>query len=244
MANVHSIETFSGVDGPGIRYVLFLQGCNMQCLYCHNADAISQREAKLMTVEEIVEDFRHYQNFYQNGGGITLSGGEPLLQVKFIIELFRLLKSEGVHTCIETQGSLFQNNAEIEELISLTDLFIVDLKGSDEGQAFSISRCGIRRTLIFLNYLNQLNKKVIITYVLLPTLNDREKDCQQLANILFQYNDRNVSFKVLPYHRLGVHKWKDMGIEYTLDHIEEPTQLAVHEFLSKIRTYLLKQKSL
>lgn len=240
IAKVHSIETFSGVDGPGLRYVLFLQGCNMQCQFCHNADAIPQQGGMVMTVEEIVEDYHHYQNFYRNGGGITLSGGEPLMQAGFVLELFRLLKKEGVHTCIETQGSLFRKTPLMEEIVSLTDLFIVDLKGSDEEKALQMSRCGIQKTLEFLAYLNEQQKKFIITYVLLPTMNDREQDASQLATILSQYDATHMTFKVLPYHRFGTQKWDVVGIPYTLHHIEEPTPLAVHTFLSKIRTYLLK----
>ncbi len=241
IANVHSIETFSGVDGPGLRYVLFLQGCNRQCLFCHNADTIPIHGGKQMTLEAILDDFRQYQHFYRNKGGITVSGGEPLLQAEFIVELFRILKKEGFHTCIETQGSLFTPNPLMQELVELTDLFIVDLKGSCNEQAMEISNGTIDRTLAFLSYLNSNGKTFQVTYVLLPTLNDREQDAQQLANILSNYQDDLMTFRVLPYHKLGIQKWNDIGIKYRLDSIQEPTPHEVHTFLSKIRTYLHKR---
>lgn len=240
IANYHSIETFSSVDGPGVRYVLFLQGCNMNCKYCHNIDTVPITKNKQISVDEVVNDYLKYSKFYKNGG-ITISGGEPLLQVDFIIALFKELKKHNVHTCIETQGSLFRKNQNIQELISLTDLFIVDLKGVDN--KFSTEICGqkIDNTLMFLDHLNKINSKFLLTYVLMPGLNDDEYCIKMLASILGRFDISNRSFKVNRYRRLGVDKWKNLNLEYKLDHLLEPSKKDVEIFVNKVKTELLRQ---
>ncbi len=233
IGNYHSIETFSGVDGPGIRYVIFLQGCNMKCKFCHNIDATIMRENKSITVDEVVNDYLKYKSFYNNGG-ITISGGEPLLQIDFIIELFKKLKEFGVHTCIETQGSLFKNDQKFNELINLTDLFIVDLKGVNDAKALNISGVKLMASLMFLKHLEKLEKKYAITYVMLPGVNDQEEDIIGLANIL---NDlKHASFSVLPYHKLGVSKWEKLNMKYELENLTSPSNKDVEEFVKKVKS--------
>jgi pyruvate formate lyase activating enzyme len=234
IANYHSIETFSGVDGPGIRYVLFLQGCNMQCKFCHNADTIPNIKNKSITVEEVVQDYLKYKNFYVKGGGITVTGGEPFMQIDFIIELFEALKKHGVHTCIETQGSLFNENEKFKRLINCTDLFLVDLKGVDNAHAKDICGYEISGSFKFLSYLNSINHKFCISYVLLPGMNDDEICVEKLANILKKYDPTNMAFKVLPYHKLGIEKWDAMNIKYQLRHLLEPTKVDVEAFIKRI----------
>lgn len=234
IANYHSIETFSGVDGPGIRYVLFLQGCNLRCKFCHNADTIPNFKNKSISVEEVVEDYLKYQSFYLKGGGITITGGEPLLQMDFIISLFTELKKYNVHTCIETNGTLYNDNAKYRRLIELTDLFLVDLKGVDNLHALSISGSIITPTLKFLNYLDTNNRKFCVTYVLLPGLNDDDYCVERLAHILKTYQPHNMSFKVLPYHKLGVEKWLKINVPYQLNELEEPKHEDVENFVRKI----------
>lgn len=236
IANYHSIETFSGVDGPGIRYVLFLQGCNLRCKFCHNADTIPHVKNKMISVSEVVEDYLKYKDFYGRGGGITISGGEPLLQTNFIISLFTELKKHNVHTCIQTQGTLYTDHPKYKKLVELTDLFMVDLKGVDDQYALSICGSGVSSTLRFLKYLNENNRKFCISYVLLPGINDNDYCVDRLANILKDFNPMNMSFKVAPYHRLGVQKWAKLNIKYQLEDLAEATHEDVEMFVRKIET--------
>lgn len=240
IANYHSIETFSSLDGPGIRYVLFLQGCNFSCKFCHNVDTIPTLCNKQITDEEVVKDYLKYSKFYKNGG-ITISGGEPLMQTNFIIELFKKLKEFNVHTCIETNGSLFNESNTLKNLVELTDLFLVDLKGVDNEHSLPICGNEIDNTLLFFEYLNKVNKKFSITYVLLPGINDDNYCVEKLATLLNKFNDRNRSFKILPYRLLGVEKWKQLNLEYQLEHLLEPRKEDVEVFVKRVKIEMLKQ---
>lgn len=234
IGNFHSIETFSSVDGPGIRYVLFLQGCNLLCQYCHNPDMIEIKKNKAISVEEVVADYKKYATFYRNGG-ITVSGGEPLLQIDFLIELFRELKKINVHTCIETQGTLFYEGDKYRELISLTDLFLVNLKGVDN--KYSVDICGVKidKTLEFLSYLDKINHKFTITYVLLPEMNDNDYCANELAKIISSYKKDNVTYQVLPYHNMGMEKWDKLNMRYLLRDLREPKKQEVEVFAKKVK---------
>jgi len=236
IANVHSVETFSSLDGPGIRYVLFLQGCNMACKYCHNVDTTIRSTNKQMSVDDVVEDYMKYKVFYKKGG-ITVSGGEPLLQYKFIIELFKRLKEYGVHTAIQTQGSVYRDTPMYNQLISLTDLFIIDLKGVNNFEAFRITGAKIDNTFKLFNKLDSLNKQFLITYVLLPGINNANTMAKEMAQILNKYNNENYEFKILPYDKLGKAKWEKLGKTYELEHIEEATKKDVLLFLEEVRKY-------
>ena len=236
IANVHSIETFSSVDGPGIRYVLFLQGCNMFCKFCHNIDTTVKTDNSLMTVDEVVEDFLKYKAFYIKGG-ITVSGGEPFLQTHFIVELFKKLKQLGVHTAIETQGSIYRDIPMYDELFEVTDLFIVDLKGVNNEDAKFISGVKIDNTFKMLEKLNSLNKKFLITYVLLPNVNNSSDHVRQIVDILNKYDANNFDFKVLVHHKLGLEKWKKLNFNYELDHVREATKEDIRLFLDEVNKY-------
>ena len=241
IGNYHSIETFSSVDGPGIRYVLFLQGCNMLCKFCHNADMIAIKNNKQITVEEVIADFSKYQVFYKNGG-ITVSGGEPLLQLDFLIELFRELKKMNIHTCIETQGSLYVDNEKYKELISLTDLFLVNLKGVNNEYAVDISGVKIDKTFVFLERLNNNDTKFVITYVLLPGINDNDFCSDELGKIIASFREDNMTFQVLPYHSMGIEKWDKLNIKYLLRDLPEPKKVDVDEFVSRVKNAIDKYR--
>lgn len=243
IANYHSIETFSSLDGPGIRYVLFLQGCNFNCKFCHNVDTVPMISNKQITVNEVVKDYLKYISFYRKGG-ITISGGEPLLQIDFIFELFKKLKEHGVHTCIETQGSLFKNTAKYRELISVTDLFLVDVKGVDDQHAIDICGKDMKKTFEFLDFLDKNGSAFTVTYVLLPGLNDDDYCVEQLARLLNQYHGDNRNLKVLPYRRLGVEKWKSLNLEYELEDLLEPTKEEASLFSKKVKIEMLRQIAL
>jgi pyruvate formate lyase activating enzyme len=241
IANYHSIETFSSVDGPGIRYVLFLQGCNLLCPYCHNPDATLKKNSLTISTDEVVNDYHKYASFYAHGG-LTVSGGEPLLQPDFLIDLFMKLKQNDVHTCIETQGTLFCEDAKFEQLISLTDLFIVNLKATGNAEAQNLFGCSLDRTLAFLDYLNVHGRKFQITYVLIPSVNDSVETLRSLGRLISGYDPKLMSFQMLPFHQLGKDKWKQSGLKYTFEDIREATSDDVRRAMGII-TSEMKEKS-
>ena len=175
-ANIHSIESFGNVDGPGIRYVIFFQGCMLRCKYCHNPDTwkMHNPNAKVMTVDQLVKEIVKYRNFFEasEGGGVTVSGGESLLQLDFVLELFRRLKKLGINTCVDTCGGFYVNtptmNEKILELISLTDLFLMDLKHIDDEQHIRLTKRTNKNILQFARFLSDNGAKMWIRHVLVP----------------------------------------------------------------------------
>lgn len=226
-ANVHSIETFGTFDGPGIRYVLFLQGCPFKCQYCHNRDTWSTEQNQRKSVNEILSDFEKYSHFYKNGG-ITVSGGEPLLQINFLIELFKKAKERNIHTCLDTSGGTYheRHNERFTELMKYTDLVLLDIKEINEEKHVSLTKQSNKQVLSFARFLDELRKKVIIRYVLVPTITDDEKDLLELRQFLDTLSNV-INIEVLPYHKSGISKWKSLGVTYELEHIIEPTKKMV-----------------
>lgn len=223
IGNVHSIETFGAFDGPGVRYILFLQGCPFKCQFCHNRDTWSVKENTLMTVDEIVADFKKYEKFYEKGG-ITVSGGEPLLQLPFLIELFKEFKKMGVHTTIDTSAACFdvRRSDEFKELMKYTDLILLDIKQiNDEKHKVLVGQSN-KRVLDFAKFLDELNVKVNTRHVLVPGVNNDPKDLKDLRTFLDSLNNV-VNIDVLPYHTKGKVKWEVLGFTYPLEGIEPPT---------------------
>jgi pyruvate formate lyase activating enzyme len=224
LANVHSIETFGAFDGPGIRYVLFLQGCPFQCQYCHNRDTWSTTQNKTMSVNDVLSDFEKYSHFYKKGG-ITVSGGEPLLQINFLIELFKTAKERNIHTCLDTSGGSYhkRNDALFHELMKYTDLVLLDIKHIDDTKHQVLTKSSNQHVLEFAKLLDLLHKKVIIRHVLVPTLTDNESDLKNLRLFLDELTNV-IGIEVLPYHKTGIKKWNELGFTYELTHIDEPTK--------------------
>ncbi len=228
-ANVHSVETFGAFDGPGIRYVLFLQGCPFQCQYCHNRDTWTTSSNKMMTVDDVLREYQKYSHFYKKGG-ITVSGGEPLLQIGFLTELFKKAKEKNIHTCIDTSGGSYhvRNDEIFHELLKYTDLILLDIKHIDDQKHLALTKSSNKQVLSFAKLLDSLNKSVIIRHVLVPTLTDDESDLKKLR--LFLDSLTNViKIEVLPYHKVGIKKWNELGFKYELDHIEEPNQALIDQ---------------
>ena len=224
MGKIHSIETFGAVDGPGIRFVIFMQGCPMRCQYCHNPDTWDMHAGKDYSVEQLLEQIRKYTHYFGKDGGVTVSGGEPMLQIDFLIKLFKILKAENIHTCIDTSGVLFNpaNTEKIEELLKYTDLVLLDIKHINPIKHKSITGFDNNNVLKFAKFLNALNKPVWIRYVLVPTLTDDTQSLIELKTFLNTLiNIKKI--EVLPYHSLGVSKYDQMGIDYPLRHIQQPT---------------------
>lgn len=218
---IHSIESFGTVDGPGIRFVVFMQGCPLKCKYCHNRDTWNLEGGHTISVKELVKEVMHYKSYIDNsGGGVTVSGGEPLLQAGFVTELFKELKKEKIHTALDTAGSLPITD-EIKELLSYTDLVLLDIKHIDNEKAIKLTGSPNKNNLNFAKYLNEINKPVWIRQVLVPGYTDDESDLLKLKEFINGLkNVENV--EILPYHNLGKFKWKELGENYELENVIPP----------------------
>ena len=214
-AKVHSIESFGTVDGPGIRFVLFLQGCHLQCKYCHNRDTWDMNGGEYKSLDDIFEKILKYKNYIYPNGGVTVTGGEPLLQVKFLIELFEKLKKANIHTCIDTSG-MVTLTPDIKKLLSLTDLVLLDIKHINSDKCKNLVGLGNEKELAFARYLSDNNIHMWIRQVLVPEYTDDEQDLLQLKDFIDSLNTVD-KIEVLPYHDMGKYKWEKLGLKYQLD---------------------------
>ena len=237
---IHSIESFGSVDGPGVRYILFLHGCPLRCKYCHNPDTwANSKETMEMTPQEALEKALKYKTYWGNEGGITISGGEPLLQIDFLIELFKLAKKEGINTCIDTSGANFTREepffSKFNELMKYTDLLLLDIKHIDSQKHKELTGKPNDNILDMARYLSSINKPVWIRHVLVPQRSDDEEDLKCLD--AFVKTLHNVKrFEVLPYHTLGAYKWKELGMEYPLEGIEPPDKETIERANALLHT--------
>ena len=221
VAKVHSIESFGTVDGPGIRFVLFLQGCHLKCKYCHNRDTWSIHSGEYKTLDEIFDKIMRCKNYIYPRGGVTISGGEPLLQPQFIIELFKKLKKEGIHTCIDTSGNL-PLSENIKKVLELTDLVLLDIKHIDDEKCKELVGKGNKFELEFARYLSENNKKMWIRQVLVPGYTDDEKDLVKLKEFLATLKTVE-KVQILKYHSMGKYKWEKLGQKYELEGVRDAT---------------------
>lgn len=222
-AKVHSIESFGTVDGPGIRFVLFLQGCHLQCKYCHNRDTWDINGGEYKSVDEIVEKINRYKNYIiPSGGGITVTGGEPLMQASFVLELFKKLKENGIHTCVDTSG-MFALTDGIKEVLKYTDLVLLDIKHIDDEKCKELVGVSNKKELEFARYLSDNNIKMWIRQVLVPGYTDDGQDLLKLKNFLSTLKTVE-KIQILPYHNLGKYKWEKLGLEYPLEGVREANQ--------------------
>lgn len=234
---IHSLETFGTVDGPGIRFVLFLQGCALRCRYCHNPDSWDTQAGTARSVDDILAEIEPYVEYYKSsGGGITVTGGEPTLQAPFVAELFRGCKERwGLHTALDSSG--FCDPSHAEQLLSVTDLVLLDLKFMDREGHSALTGQPNDRILAFAKHLSHKGKKMWIRRVLVPGLTDKEEDLIALGRFLKEL-DGVEKLEVLPYHRMGEYKWQQLGIPYSLENIPEPEPEDVdraHRLISEAR---------
>lgn len=227
LGNIHSVESFGSADGPGVRYIVFLKGCNMRCKYCHNPDTWAKEGGTMQTPEEVLNKALRYKAYWKNNGGITVSGGEALLQIEFVTELFRLAKEKGVHTCLDTSGNPFTREepffTKFNELIKYTDLFMLDIKHMDPEAHRELTAQDNANILDMARYLSDNGKHMWIRHVLVPGITDREEQLTSLRTFLDTL-DTVDRVEILPYHTLGVFKWKELGIPYQLEQVELPSQ--------------------
>ena len=221
-AKVHSVESFGTVDGPGIRFILFLQGCNLQCKYCHNRDTWDVNQGQYRSLEDIIKQVRKYKNYIMPNGGVTVTGGEPLLQVKFLIEFFKELKKEGIHTCIDTSG-MVGITEDIKELLSLTDLVLLDIKHIDDKKCKELVGVSNKLELNFAKYLSENNIKMWLRQVLIPGYTDDEKDLLKLKDFIKSLKTVE-RVELLPYHSMGKFKWNKLNVKYELENVPDATQ--------------------
>ena len=224
---IHSIESFGSVDGPGIRFILFLKGCPMRCQYCHNPDTWELKEAKTMTAKQAFDQAYRYHTYWKKKGGITVSGGEALLQTEFVTEVFRLAKKKQVHTCIDTSGAPFTREepyfSKFNELLKYTDLFLLDIKQIDDEKHKKLTGHTNTNILDLALYLSEQGKDMWIRYVLVPGVTDDEKDLRELGEFVKKLKTVQ-RFEVLPYHTLGVFKWEELGLDYALKEVNPPSR--------------------
>lgn len=232
--NVHSIETLGAFDGPGLRYVLFLQGCPMKCKFCHNRDTWGTGTNKLMTVEEVLNDYDRYKAFYKKGG-LTVSGGEATLQLEFITELFRQAKEKGIHTCLDTAAPTFTETrkAEFNKLLDYTDLVLLDIKHIDNDIHKWLTGLPNKNILKFSKLLDDRRIPTSIRHILLPDINSQDEYVIKLRTFLDTLSNV-VSIEVLPYHTKGITKWEQMGLKYELLETPEPSE----ELIKHVETIL------
>ncbi len=220
--NVHSIETFGTHDGPGVRCVIFLQGCKLKCLYCHNPDTIAMDGGKPYTIEELFEIVMKAKPYFGKNGGVTVSGGEPLLQAKALIPLFKKLKAEGIHTALDTNGRILNHFAE-ELMDEYTDLVMLDVKHmTEDGYQFITGQKNCQTTFNLSSYRENSGKPMWLRYVLIPGLTDPPDLLESLGRYFKDYKSIE-KLEIQPYHKLGVHKWDALGWDYQLKDARENT---------------------
>lgn len=217
--HIHSVETCGTVDGPGLRYVLFLHGCPLRCQYCHNPDAQGKPAGKVSTAAEALKDVLKYKNFIKRGG-LTISGGEPLMQPDFIHAIFRGAKEQGLHTALDTSG--FLGHKATDSLLENVDLVLLDIKSYDPATYKAVTGVELSPTLAFAERLDSLGIDVWIRFVLVPGLNDEESNIDGLARFVSGLG--NVAkVEILPFHKMGESKYKMMDMPYKLGETKEPT---------------------
>lgn len=214
--NIHSIETCGTVDGPGIRFVIFMQGCPLRCQYCHNPDTWQTDTNKLITVDEIMQKYDGVKEFVQSGG-ITVTGGEPLLQIDFVTELFKVAKAHGIHTALDTSGITFnpENTENINNLLKYTDLVLLDIKHIDDEEHKKLTGASNKNILAFAQYLSEKQIPVWIRHVVVKDITLNEKYLKELGKFLATLNNIKA-LDILPYHNMAIPKYESLGINYPL----------------------------
>ena len=231
---IHSFESFGTVDGPGIRFVVFLQGCPLTCAYCHNPDTQPLTGGKQMAAEQVIADAIRYRAFLR-GGGITVTGGEPLCQPEFVAELFALAKQNGLHTCLDTSGICFAPGtvSKIDEVLRYTDLVMLDVKHTDEQAHKSLTGASNAPVLAFARYLAEKRVETWIRTVVVPGVTDQTEHAENLGKLIAELPNV-TALDVLPYHTLGVEKYRTLGRTYALEGVPAATEDEARIFRDKV----------
>lgn len=244
IGHIHSTESFGAADGPGVRFIVFMQGCHMRCRYCHNPDTWKMDGGDEVTSDEILKRALRFKPYWGKDGGITISGGEPLLQIDFVIELFKKAKELGINTCIDTAGNPFTKEepffSKFEELMKYTDLLLLDLKEINPTRHKDLTGFDNSNIIEMAKYLSEINKPVWIRHVLVPEHSDFDEDLDALGDFIDTLS--NVDrVEILPYHTLGKFKWENLGIPYTLESISPPSAERIENAKNRIHAGIRKQ---
>lgn len=244
IGHIHSTESFGAADGPGVRFIVFMQGCHMRCRYCHNPDTWKMDGGDEVTADEILKRALRFKPYWGKDGGITISGGEPLLQIDFVIELFKKATELGINTCIDTAGNPFTKEepffSKFEELMKYTDLLLLDLKEINPARHKDLTGFDNSNIIEMAKYLSEINKPVWIRHVLVPEHSDFDEDLDALGDFIDTLS--NVDrVEILPYHTLGKFKWENLGIPYTLESISPPSAERIENAKQRIHAGIRKQ---
>lgn len=224
VGRIHTIETCGTVDGPGIRFIIFMQGCLMKCKYCHNRDSWALDGGKETTVDELMQELLQYRHFMEaSGGGITISGGEAMLQPEFVHAMFEACRLEGIHTCLDTNGFVRRIDDTTKKVLDGADLVLLDIKQMDNTKHIDLTHVSNKYTLDFAKYLAEHDQPVYLRYVVLPGYTDALEDVHELGKFIEPMKNI-VKIELLPYHELGKHKWTAMGEIYPLDGVNPPSR--------------------
>ncbi|MDR3244029.1 MAG: pyruvate formate lyase-activating protein [Elusimicrobiota bacterium] len=229
LGNIHSIETFGAFDGPGIRFVVFFQGCPFKCKFCHNRDTWNTNKNTLMSAKDILKTYDKYAAFYKKGG-ITASGGEPTLQISFLTKLFQQAKSKKIHTVLDTAAACYKPalDKEYKALLKFTDLVLLDIKHIDNEKHKNLTGASNTSVLDFAKFLDKLKVKTVIRFVLTPKYSSDKKDLKDLRKFLDGLSNI-IAIEILPYHNKGISKWEKLGVIYPLINVKEPSKEEVIE---------------
>lgn len=245
LGKVHSLETFGSADGPGVRFIVFLKGCNLRCRYCHNADTWSEEGAVLMSADEILDKAERYRAYWGSKGGITVSGGEPLRQIDFLIELFQKAKKRNINTCIDTAGEPFTREepwfSKFNTLMEYTDLIMLDIKHIDPKMHMWLTGKSNDNIIDMFHYLDSIHKDIWIRHVLVPGITD-EDDYLRRTRAFIDTLSNVKRIDVLPYHALGKAKWEKLGIPYSLENVEPPSKERIANAENILKGEIKKQK--
>lgn len=242
---IHSTENFGTVDGPGVRFVIFMQGCPMRCKFCHNPDTWDLTKGEEKTAEELLDEAKRFRSYWGEDGGITVSGGEALLQIDFLTELFRLAKKEGIHTTLDTCGQPFMETKEYLEkfdtLLEYTDLILLDIKHIDAAEHRELTKHDNANILALARYLDKKKKPIWLRHVLVPGITDKNEYLHELGAFIGTLSNIQ-KLEVLPYHTMGTYKWENLGIPYPLEGVETPTPERVEQAKKILTSYVQLMK--
>lgn len=237
MGNIHSYESMGTVDGPGLRYVVFLQGCPLRCKFCHNPDTWNMTEKKIQeSAQDTLKKIKRYKTYFGKKGGVTVTGGEPLVQADFVLELFKLCKQEGIHTALDTSGYIF--NEKVKEILKYTDLVLLDIKCIDKDIYRDLTKVELDNTLKFAEYLKEIGKATWIRHVVVPGITDNDELLEKTAQYISTLDNVEM-VEILPYHTLGEFKYKELGMKYALEGVEDLPYERKLEIMEMFKKYNL-----
>ncbi len=224
---INSVQSFGAVDGPGVRYVIFMQGCPLRCSCCHNPDTWEFSKEQEISPEEMLSKILRFRDYFGNDGGVTVSGGEALMQCKFVTELFSLCKKENIHTCLDTSGCILDD--EVKKLLSLTDLVLLDIKYTNEEDYKKYVGCSLEDVIEFYDYLEENGIPTWVRQVVIPTKNDSEENISKLLEIVTSHKNCTKKIELLPFRKLCQPKYDNLGIEFPFGNLPEPSPEKVKE---------------